>query len=208
MKKRFKTRQLLALLVISLLGFYIYGAQSGDDSPEYPTVQPIAFSHKIHAGENEIPCQYCHAYSSKAAHPGIPSVKSCMGCHNYVLGEDRDYDYNGVKINFKKEIEKLRGTSAVEGYWQRGEPIPWLKFHFVPQHARFKHKPHIRAGMECSECHGDVKEMDLVKPVHKIEMGFCISCHKVKQKSEQEMVKLAAEGKELVYLRDCNTCHY
>lgn len=197
------TKITIAILVTISASFaaYYYNAESYD-YPKDRAEQPIAFSHKIHAGENQMPCQYCHAYTAKAAQPGIPSVRACMGCHTFIPGEDRNYDYNGAEINFKEEITKLRG------FWERGEPIPWVKFHFIPEHASFTHQPHIRAGLECAECHGQVDTVDLLVPVNKIEMGFCISCHNTKLKSEQQMIQIAEEGKELVYLKDCQICHH
>jgi len=198
---KWKKLLFLSITLVALgLGYVLYGndARSSNDGVN----QPIAFSHKIHAGENQIPCQYCHYDVAKGPSPAIPSIKACMGCHNYVGGTDREYNYNGRTINFKDEIGKLKG------YWAKQEPIVWNKYHFVPDFARFKHRPHIRANLECATCHGDVKNVDLVVPVHKLEMGWCMSCHREKQKSESEMEALASDGKELVYLRDCATCHY
>ncbi len=188
----------LLLVVLTLSYLLERRAESDTAGP----AQPIAFSHKVHAGENSIPCQYCHSYAHKAETPGIPSLRACMGCHKFIAGSDRKYDYNGTSINFKEEIKKLRG------YWERKEPIPWRKYHFVPQFARFKHQPHIRAGLQCETCHGDVKTMDVVKPVHVINMGFCVSCHRQREMTQEELAAHAAQGKELTYMRDCVTCHY
>jgi hypothetical protein len=190
----------LLISSVALVYFFLSGREEASGAK--PVEQPVAFSHKIHAGDNQIPCQYCHAYADNAAHPGVPSLKACMGCHQYILGEDRNYDYNGKSINFKTEIQKVRD------YWSRQEPIVWNRYHFVPEHAHFKHEPHIRAGLDCAQCHGQVENVDLVVPVHKIEMGWCISCHRQNQKTDAQMAELAKEGKELVYLRDCYTCHY
>jgi len=155
--------------------------------------QPIAFSHKIHVGVNNIPCQYCHSYVAKSSQPGIPSVMECMGCHQYVKAEydpkdpktvyqykgkpinPNDYLYDGRRrIKFEDEIKKLAG------YWERKEDIPWVNYHYVPEHAKFPHKPHIRYGLECKTCHGNVEDVDIPKPIVNIKMGWCISCHEEK----------------------------
>lgn len=196
----------ITVLAAALLLYNIYGTQSDATSQARAgsgaTLQPIAFSHKVHAGENQIPCQYCHYNARKADHPAVPSVRACMGCHTYIPGTVDDYDYEGTKISFKDEIGKLKQ------HWQDKTPIPWVKLHFVPQHAHFKHKPHIRAGLDCAECHGNVQEMDLAKPVNVIEMGFCIDCHRTREETLAVQEQKVLEGKELVYLRDCATCHY
>jgi hypothetical protein len=114
----------------------------------------------------------------------------CMGCHKYVKAEydpkdpkriykfkdklinPTDYLYDGRKrINFEDEIKKLTV------YWEKKEPIPWVNYHYVPEHAKFPHKPHIRYGLECKTCHGDVENVDIPKPIVNIKMGWCVSCH-------------------------------
>ena len=113
-----------------------------------------------------------------------------MGCHKYVKAEydpkdpkriykfkdklinPTDYLYDGRKrINFEDEIKKLTV------YWEKKEPIPWVNYHYVPEHAKFPHKPHIRYGLECKTCHGDVENVDIPKPIVNIKMGWCVSCH-------------------------------
>jgi len=174
----------ISAFLITILIFYF--AFIKDHEPH----QPIAFSHKIHAGVNNIPCTYCHSYVSKSSQAGIPSVMECMGCHKYVKAEydpkdsqriykfkgklinPTDYLYDGRKrINFENEIKKLTG------YWERKEPIPWVNYHYIPEHVKFPHKPHIRYGLECKTCHGEVENVDIPKPVVNIKMGWCISCH-------------------------------
>ena len=165
------------LLVLTIVAFVI-------------TVFAVYFVFKIHAGVNEIPCTYCHSYVAKSSQPGIPSVMECMGCHKYIKAEydpkdpkriykfkdklinPTDYLYDGRKrINFEDEIKKLTV------YWEKKEPIPWVNYHYVPEHAKFPHKPHIRYGLECKTCHGDVENVDIPKPIVNIKMGWCVSCH-------------------------------
>ncbi|HKZ53583.1 MAG TPA: cytochrome c3 family protein [Candidatus Acidoferrales bacterium] len=120
--------------------------------------QPIFFSHKLHAGEKQIPCQYCHAYARRSTVAGVPSVQTCMGCHSLV----------GVR---KPEVRKLAA------YWQERQPIPWVRIHSVPDFVYFPHKRHVRAGVRCQECHGPVETMDEVYQFASLQMGWCLNCH-------------------------------
>ncbi len=188
MKKRIGYISITALLLAVSVILFQRDAQSVPEGP----AQPVFFSHKIHAGDNQIPCQYCHSYVAISAKPGVPSVQKCIGCHNQIAGKDEVYTDGAVKINFNTEINK------VKQYWEKKTPIPWVRVHYLPEHARFKHKPHIRRGFECQTCHGEVQNMHVVKRVHKLEMGWCITCHENNAKDE----------KELTRLKDCLTCHY
>ena len=100
MRNRIKILSLPALVLFTLVGFYFYNAESSDQGP----IQPVRFSHKIHATEDQIPCEYCHSFVDVSPNPGIPSVKKCMGCHSQIAGRDVDYDFDGTTINIKNEI--------------------------------------------------------------------------------------------------------
>jgi hypothetical protein len=154
-------------LVIVLVFMYILPLDLHDRAP----VQPIAFSHKIHAGDNRIPCLFCHRYAPKSPIAGIPAVADCRACHLFIA---RD----------APEIKKLMG------YWENKEPIPWVRVYWVPDHVYFPHMMHIRAGLACSACHGDVAGMTRVTRSRKIEMGWCLNCHRQHKASI-----------------DCWTCH-
>ena len=147
-----------------------------DDEPDGatsdPTTQPIAFSHARHVVETGIDCQFCHAYARRGPVAGIPSVQRCAGCHEVVLSE-------------RPEIVRLLE------YWENEEPIPWVRVHDLPDHVRFGHKPHIRAGVECAACHGNVAEMAAAVQVEPLSMGWCVSCH---------------EDRGMT--RNCLSCHY
>lgn len=187
-------KRILQLVLILLLPFciaYLYKENIVESQLQGPT-QPILFSHKVHAGDNQIPCEYCHSYVSISAKPGIPSVQKCMGCHLQIAGKDELYKDGDVSINFYTEISKLKE------YWDKKTPIPWERVHYVAEHARFKHKPHIKRGIECATCHGQVENMHVVKRVNKLEMGWCIGCHEQNARDQQELTRL----------KDCLTCHY
>ncbi|MGH7885595.1 MAG: cytochrome c3 family protein [Thermodesulfobacteriota bacterium] len=191
MPKTLKFLALFLLAIAVIVGSYFYTdiAKSIDKGPG----QPILFSHKIHAGENEIPCQTCHSYTDVSRNPGIPSVQRCYGCHSQIKGRDIDYTTKGGQtINLKNEIAK------VVDYWDRKEPIPWIKVTTMPEYVHFNHKRHIKRGFECATCHGEVKEMDVVYKAKSLKMGFCISCHEQNADNEQHHAEL----------RDCLTCHY
>lgn len=152
------------------------GAESASSAPD----QPIAFYHNVHAGDNQIPCMYCHFNAERAPSAGVPSVQLCVGCH--VPGSaatvatasqaslsfptaDRDSTWNA-------EANKL------VGYWQRQEPIPWVRIHELPSHATFPHMSHVRVGLQCQTCHGPVQEMEKVYKFSSLQMGWCINCHR------------------------------
>ena len=184
-----KITPIILLCCLFVFGVYQYTAESGSKGPS----QPILFSHKIHAGENEIPCQYCHSFADVSPNPGIPSVQKCIGCHQHVAGRDEEYvTSDGQVINYKNEISK------VKEYWQNKEPIPWVKVTNMPEYVKFNHKRHIKRGFECQTCHGQVQEMDVVYKAERLNMGFCITCHTENADNEEHLTEL----------KDCLTCHY
>ena len=178
-----RTALISALVVCLGTGaFAIFGAQEREpDAPatsvteQAPTDasgQPIAFSHAHHVSEIGVDCQFCHAYARRGPVAGIPSVQQCVGCHRVVLNEH-------------PEILK------VLNYWENDEPIPWVRVHDRPDYVRFAHKTHIRAGVVCGSCHGDVAEMQAAVQVESLSMGWCLGCHKARNVT-----------------RDCLACHY
>jgi len=121
--------------------------------------QPLNFSHRIHAGDNGMSCQLCHAYARRGPVAGIPSVQRCAQCHLTVATE-------------KPEIVKLLK------FWESKEPIPWVRVHDLPHFVRFTHKRHVLAGVACQTCHGDVARMDAAVQTAPLTMGWCLGCHK------------------------------
>jgi hypothetical protein len=192
MRKRITLVSLPVLTLIIFLGFYFFdfSAQSSSRGP----IQPIRFSHKIHAGmdNDQLPCQYCHSYVAISPNPGIPSLKKCMGCHTHIVGRDVNFNFDGTTINIKNEITKVRD------YWEKKQPIAWNKVNPMPGYVHFTHKRHIQRGFQCNVCHGDVANMNQVYQVHRLDMGFCIQCHTHNAKNQEE----------LNHLKDCLTCHY
>jgi len=143
------------VLVGVLLGFGVNRTFFPGTSPE----QPIKFSHKIHAGDFEIPCMHCHTQARRSISAGVPSVNKCVNCHKVVATE-------------RPQIRK------VMNYWDNKEPIPWIKVHDLPDFVYFPHKRHVLAGVECQTCHGAVETMEVVVRQAPLKMGWCLNCHK------------------------------
>lgn len=130
-------------------------------TPRSDVVQPIPFSHRIHAGIRHIPCQYCHEYARRSENAGVPPMVRCVGCHSSMA---QQFALHAVR---KPWID--REQSAFEVHWNR--------VYTLPDFVRFYHSPHITAGIACQRCHGPVETMDRVTPVFEINMGFCLRCH-------------------------------
>ena len=141
---------------VGMVGGYLANAAF---FPATTPVQPIEFSHKIHAGDFEIPCMYCHTQARRSISAGVPSVNKCMGCHSQVATD-------------RPLIEELAR------YFEDQEPIPWIKVHDLPDFVHFPHKRHVAAGVECQTCHGPVEAMVRVTRMAPSKMGQCLSCHK------------------------------
>jgi hypothetical protein len=194
--------------------------------------QPIAFWHSVHAGQNQIPCMYCHYSAERSEGAGLPSVQLCVGCHAPGSGAlPPEQAQLGFPQATRNKFWNAEATKLVD-YWRRGEPIPWVKVHDLPEHVQFPHQSHVRVGLQCSTCHGQVQNMELVYQASSLRMGWCISCHtgemklspqeqaSVEQRSSyiQSVRALAAAGNDVrgketrwPHQRasiDCTVCHY
>ena len=147
---------MVVLGLVGMVGGYFANAVF---FPGTTPVQPIEFSHKVHAGDFEIPCMYCHTQARRSMSAGVPSVSKCMGCHA-VVATDRPL------------------IREVARYFENQEPIPWIKVHDLPDFVYFTHKRHVAAGVECQTCHGPVETMDRVTRMAPTKMGLCLNCHK------------------------------
>ena len=151
----------------------------------YGPEQPIHYSHKKHAGEMKIDCQYCHTTVAMGRKAGVPSLSVCMNCHN------------NVGLDGFPELDKLR-----DNFWNENKSPEWIRIHNLPDHVKFSHAPHIKALLQpghpskeaCMPCHGNIAEMQVVSQVESLNMGFCISCHR--------------DNKALGAKTNCSTCHY
>lgn len=153
----------------------------------YEPAQPIFYSHKVHAGVNQINCLYCHgnAWESKSA--AIPSVNVCMNCHKTIqkYGGPELKDRNGNLVDGTREIQKLYEYAGFDpaqpDAWDpsKAKPIEWVKIHNLPDHVYFNHSQHIRVGnVQCQTCHGEITGMDEVYQFSELSMGWCVNCHR------------------------------
>jgi mono/diheme cytochrome c family protein len=189
-------RHKLYLAIFGIIGFLALGAwmtKSGiklGRQQDYQPVQPIYYSHKVHAGINQINCQYCHSAAEKGKHSMIPSFNVCMNCHKgikeYTGAEEHPLTAtNGDRINGTEEIAKLYDAVGwdVEKKAYTNTPHPdkyqWVKIHNLPDHVAFSHATHVKNGqVACQRCHGEIQEMDEVYQFSDLSMGFCINCHR------------------------------
>lgn len=177
----------LVLLQGSL--FRMPGNQQG-----YSPVQPINFSHKLHAGDHQIPCLYCHSGAERSSVASIPAISTCMNCHTQILKDS-------------PEIQKVAAAFRQE------RPIEWVKVHNLPQHVSFNHSRHVTGGIQCQKCHGPVETMERVAQFETLSMGMCVGCHRshrvvtVDAAGRPKVSKEQAEAR-LQASTDCAVCHH
>jgi len=206
-------------IVIVVLKFAFDAMMGVGVTTNYQPEQPIAFSHKIHAGENSIDCNYCHTSARTSKHSAIPSANVCMNCHaNIVSGPttgtaeiQKIYDAIGYDPDSR---------TYIPGYEQK--PIEWVRIHNLPDLAYFNHSQHVTVGqLECQDCHGAIEEMDVVKQSSPLTMGWCIECHReteVKMEGNEyytemhEKMKEKYAGEKITVEKmgglECGKCHY
>lgn len=160
----------LALVTVVAFGLTWWGYYALPTAP-LGLEQPLPFSHRVHAKVKGISCLFCHNTVQAEAHAGIPPVETCMLCHSRII------------ITYW-DIHKLRSH-----YYNR-VPLLWRRVNILPDFVKFNHSQHINRSVDCGHCHGDVKEMDRIKPPQEFLMGFCITCHKAYNATH-----------------DCFTCH-
>ena len=236
--KAFAENQFLVLVTVILLmlgaAYYAYGwmMQIGVDQG-YAPIQPIHYSHRIHAGVNKIECKYCHSSARVSKHSGIPSLNVCMNCHKSIYeytgspeGPSADDLANGYTNEFyTKEIKKLYKAvgwdEENQRYTGKTQPVEWVRIHNLPDLAYFNHAQHVSvANIECQTCHGPVEEMEIMYQYAPLTMGWCIDCHRASEvnldnpyyeKIHEELSKkygveklTAAQFGGL----ECGKCHY
>jgi len=183
-----KNQFLVLVSVIMLLlvsAYFAYGwlMQIGVDQG-YEPVQPIHYSHRIHAGENGIDCKYCHSAARVGKHSNIPSLNVCMNCHkniSEVAETTATEEYS--KAFYDEQIAKLYDAvgwdKSLQKYTGKTKPVKWVRIHNLPDHVYFNHSQHVTvAGVECQTCHGPVEEMEIMKQHAPLTMGWCINCHR------------------------------
>jgi hypothetical protein len=167
-------------LAAAVVTYYVSRAER--DGVGYAPAQPVAFSHKLHAGTMRIDCQYCHTGVTVSAHAMVPPPATCMNCHS-------------VARKTRPEIIKLTK------FYEEGTAFPWKRVHRVPDYAYFNHSVHVNRGIACANCHGDVENMDVVAQVSQFTMGACLDCHR---RATESLAQIPGIAKGPEY---CWACH-
>jgi mono/diheme cytochrome c family protein len=230
--KAFAKNQFLVLVTSIFLilagAYFVYGflMQIGVDQ-NYEPIQPIHYSHRIHAGDNEIDCKYCHSSARVSKHAGIPSLNVCMNCHKNiaeVAESTATPEYS--KAFYDEQIQKLYTAvgwdKSTQSYTGKTEPVKWVRIHNLPDFVYFNHSQHVTvAGIECQTCHGPVETYEIQKQFAPLTMGWCINCHRkteVKMKGNEYYTKIHEElskkyGVDKLTAAqmgglECGKCHY
>ncbi len=148
----------------------------------YQPQQPLPYSHSLHAGQLQIACQYCHSAADESRHAAIPSLSTCMNCHELVKGNTE-----AARANIAK----------VAAAYEKGEPVRWQRVHNLADFVYFNHSAHVAKGVDCQTCHGDVTQMGVARQHSDLSMGWCVNCHRDQN----------AQGKGLAAPLDCDSCH-
>lgn len=232
-----KNKSYIAMLTVILFvigGYFVSkGAMALGRSKDYQPEQPIFYSHKVHAGINQINCQYCHIGVYQGKQATIPSVNICMNCHkaiNEYKGE-KIFNEAGDEVNGTAEIQKLYKYAGYESgkAWDetKAKPIEWVRIHNLPDHVYFNHSQHVKAGqVACQTCHGEITKMSEVKQFADLSMGWCINCHRetqvqfkdngfysIYEKYHQDLKSGKIDSAKGITVEkiggtDCQKCHY
>ncbi|MCP4190027.1 MAG: hypothetical protein GY768_05300 [Planctomycetaceae bacterium] len=215
MQQRIITVVLLVGLFFGLVSL-VYGMSSWrlpDHETGYSPEQPIDYSHRLHAGELQINCGFCHTAADKSRHAGIPSSDVCMKCHKFVTSSFdalqneltlADEEKRQPKQIVSSELRKLFDSFALDESLKpkadaTPESIHWIRVHNLPDYVYFDHRAHVTAGVTCQQCHGPIESMERVRQVENLSMGWCVNCHR-------ETTEI--NGKPVHASTDCAVCHY
>ena len=224
LKKISKNKKFILFIVLLLIitlgsagwkGMWETGVHTG-----YQPVQPIKFSHQLHAGLNKIDCQYCHTGAFTSKNASIPSLNVCMNCHNYVTASEKYAGKTSPEI--QKIYQALDYNETTKQYGQNTKPVEWIRIHNLPDLAYFNHSQHVSvAGIECQKCHGPIQTMEEVYQFSPLTMKWCINCHKeteVNHKDNPYYDRLIAahdklkKGEKVTAAvlggLECSKCHY
>ena len=213
---RVTTALLLVGLTFSILALAprLRGAHLPGNHQGYEPVQPIAFSHRLHAGELGVSCVYCHAEAEKGPHAGVPAASVCMNCHRFVTAplwdvraetEQAKQENRPPRTLTSPELGKLYAALGLDDKLQpdpakNPSSIHWVRVHNLPAFTHFDHRAHVNAGVECQRCHGPVETMERVRQVEDLSMGWCVNCHR-----ESSITGPDHKGQRST---DCSVCHY
>ena len=205
----------LLMSVVIFLSSYAGSYMLPGNHQSYEPVQPIAYSHRLHAGELGIACLHCHTAAEQGKHAGVPSTNVCMNCHRFVSApwvdvkaENDLADKEKRKSNLvvSPEIRKIYNAMALTDEakldsTKTPQPIVWKKVHNLPDFVYFNHSVHVSAGVECQKCHGAVETMERVRQISDLSMGWCVNCHR-------DVNANGVNGKTVHASTDCSACHF
>jgi cytochrome c2 len=232
--KAFAQNQFLVLVTVIFFllssAYFVYGSlMSVGVDQGYEPVQPIHYSHRIHAGDNGIDCKYCHSSARVSKHSGIPSLNICMNCHKSIAEVADVTQQEGINeygVDYNSEIQKLYKAvgwdETEQQYTGETSPVKWIRIHNLPDFAYFNHSQHVMVGgVECQTCHGPVEEMEVMYQHSPLTMGWCINCHRetnVNVKDNDYYTKIHDElskkyGVDQLTVAqmgglECGKCHY
>lgn len=183
----------------------------------YEPVQPITFSHRVHAGDLDISCVYCHWGVDRGRHAGIPAASLCMNCHRFVRSSfdvaeaerlAADEADRPIEPITSAELQPLYDALGLDEALRPDDqattrPIEWIQVHDLADFVYFDHRPHRRAGVRCQECHGAVATMERVAQVQDLSMGWCIDCHR--QSADRYRIDAVTPAAASI---NCSTCHF
>ena len=192
-----------AALLAPLFIWYYFSPEFTDVG--YQPTQPVPFSHQLHAGELELDCRYCHAQVERSSVASVPPTQVCMNCHQLVA----------------RDSEKL---AVIRDSIDNDRPVEWIRVHKIPEYAYFDHSLHLRAGVGCSSCHGDIRSMEVVTQMKPLSMSWCLDCHRnpdphLRERDQitnttwepsKDQAAFAAMVKEELQIappEDCSACH-
>jgi hypothetical protein len=157
---------ILPLAAAGVIGGALYvptlfalGGSPSTTAVGYAPLQPVPYSHALHAGKLGLDCRYCHNTVEKTPFAALPATQTCMNCHTAIFPDD-------------PVLKPIRDS------WTTGEPVHWVKVHNLPQYVYFNHAAHVNHGVGCIECHGRIDQMDVVAQQKPLSMGWCIECHR------------------------------
>jgi hypothetical protein len=214
MRKPMAAVVLAAALAVSLVTL-VAALRLPGDNQGYEPAQPIAYSHRLHAGSLKIECMYCHSSADKSRHAGIPAMNVCMNCHGRVTASlaavkqeqmEAAQQQRPAKPVISAELRKLYDAMALDADLspkpgQAARPIAWKRIHKLPDFVYFDHRAHITAAVGCQQCHGPVETMERVRQYETLSMGWCVNCHR-------DVNEAGVAGKQVNASTDCVTCHY
>lgn len=205
----------VVLTLVIFLSSYAKNYRLPGNHEGYEPVQPIAYSHRLHAGELQIPCQHCHSAAEKGRNAGIPPANICMNCHKFITAPFLDVkaeeelatkENRKPKPTISPELKKVYDAMGLNDQLlpdtsRSLTPIEWKKVHNVPDFVYFNHSVHVKSGVECQTCHGAVETMERVRQVSDLSMGWCVNCHRDANKN-------GVKGKTVHASTDCVACHF